>query len=180
MDGYGFHEGFFSRHRYVDEQIVPAHLSSYARRIFDQGLGRSIWFSAGADVERIAAMIAAFPQARQADLWIGIGVACGYVGGVDRATIEALRERQAHIDPKWRWARHLWRRGESELATRCLILTWRAGSYGVSPARERPTSLMSPLKCPPMVQNQPMRSCSSDFWLNLLSGQDLLQHKEVI
>lgn len=91
MDGYGFHEGFFSRHRYVDEQIVPGHLSSYARRIFDQGLGRSIWFSAGADVERIATMIAAFPQARQADLWIGIGVACGYVGGVDRAAIEALQ-----------------------------------------------------------------------------------------
>ena len=87
MDGYGFHEGFFSRHRYVDEQVVPAHLSSYARRIFDQGLGRSIWFSAGANVDRIAAIIAAFPQARQADLWVGIGVACTYVGGVDRAAI---------------------------------------------------------------------------------------------
>jgi hypothetical protein len=91
MDGYGFHEGFFSRRRYVDEQVVPAHLSRYARRIFDQGLGRSIWFSAGANVDRIAAIIAAFPSARRADLWVGIGVACGYVGGVDRAAIEALQ-----------------------------------------------------------------------------------------
>ena len=100
MDGYGFHEGFFSRHRYVDEQVVPAHLSSYARRIFDQGLGRSIWFSAGANVDRIAAIIAAFPQARQADLWVGIGVACTYVGGVDRAAIEALHRAAGPYGPQ--------------------------------------------------------------------------------
>jgi Protein of unknown function (DUF1702) len=100
MDGYGFHEGFFSRHRYVDEQVVPAHLSSYARRIFDQGLGRSIWFSAGANVDRIAAIIAAFPQARQADLWVGIGVACTYVGGVDRAAIEALQRAAGPYGPQ--------------------------------------------------------------------------------
>jgi len=92
MDGYGFHEGFFSRRRYVDEQKVPAHLSRYARRIFDQGVGRSIWFSAGANVDRIAAIIAAFPEARQADLWVGIGVACTYIGGIDRITIEALQQ----------------------------------------------------------------------------------------
>ncbi|MFL5655788.1 MAG: DUF1702 family protein [Ktedonobacteraceae bacterium] len=100
MDGYGFHEGFFSRHRYVDEQVVPAHLSSYARRIFDQGLGRSIWFSAGANVDHIAAIIAAFPQARQADLWVGIGVACTYVGGVDRAAIEALHRAAGPYGPQ--------------------------------------------------------------------------------
>src|SRR5947209_11308637 len=91
MDGYGFHEGFFARKRYVDEKVVPAHLSPYARRIFDQGLGRSLWFSAGANVERIAALITTFPTSRQADMWVGVGVACAYVGGVDRAAIEALQ-----------------------------------------------------------------------------------------
>ncbi len=92
MDGYGFHKGFFSRRRYIDEQAVPAYLSSYARRIFDQGLGRSVWFSAGANVEQIAATIASFPASRQADMWVGIGVACTYVGGIDRATVEALQK----------------------------------------------------------------------------------------
>jgi hypothetical protein len=92
MDGYGFHEGFFSRQRFVVDQLVPAHLSSYGRRVFDQGLGRSIWFSAGADARAIATTIASFPAARQADLWVGIGVACAYVGGVERSTIEALRQ----------------------------------------------------------------------------------------
>ncbi|HLZ63922.1 MAG TPA: DUF1702 family protein [Ktedonosporobacter sp.] len=100
MDGYGFHKGFFSRRRYIDEQVVPAHLSPYARRIFDQGLGRSIWFLTGANVGRIATTIAAFPAARQADLWVGMGVACTYVGGIDRAAIEALRQAAGQYTPQ--------------------------------------------------------------------------------
>lgn len=99
MDGYGFHEGFFARQRYVDEQVIPAHLSRYARRIFDQGLGRSIWFTGGANVERIVTIIAAFPSARQADLWVGIGVACAYVGGIERAAIEALHRAAGPYGP---------------------------------------------------------------------------------
>ncbi|MFL5664836.1 MAG: DUF1702 family protein [Ktedonobacteraceae bacterium] len=91
MDGYGFHEGFFAYRRTVKQQEVPEYLSSYARRVFDQGLGRSLWFSVGANVERVVATISAFPPERQIDLWSGVGLACGYTGGVDRATIEILR-----------------------------------------------------------------------------------------
>lgn len=100
MEGYGFHKGFFSGRRYVDEKVVPTYLSPYARRIFDQGLGRSIWFLAGANVKRIAATLAAFPVSRQADLWVGIGVACTYVGGVDRAVVEALQEVAGPYEPQ--------------------------------------------------------------------------------
>ncbi len=92
MDGYGFHEGFFARCRTVEKQEIPAHLSSYARRVFDHGLGRSIWFTVGANVDRVVATIASFEPERRADLWSGVGLACGYTGGVDRATIETLRE----------------------------------------------------------------------------------------
>ncbi|GLF93020.1 DUF1702 family protein [Streptomyces yaizuensis] len=91
LDGYGFHEGFFKQRRFVERQRVPAHLSPFARRVFDQGIGRSIWFTSGAHPGRITATIAAFPVHRQGDLWLGTGVACGYVGGVDRATVKALR-----------------------------------------------------------------------------------------
>ena len=91
LDGYGFHEGFFSTERYIKKQEVPAHLSPYARRVFDHGLGRSIWFTSSTNVERVAATIATFPDARQADLWSGIGLGCGYTGGADRTAIEALR-----------------------------------------------------------------------------------------
>lgn len=91
MDGYGFHEGFFHPDRHVARREVPKHLSPYGRRVFDQGVGRSIWFGSGASAARIAATIGAFPTERHGDLWLGIGVACTYVGGVERETIEDLR-----------------------------------------------------------------------------------------
>lgn len=91
MDGYGFHEGFFKPQRHVVEQRVPGHLSSFAARVFDQGIGRSIWFRSGAEVEVIASTIDSFATRRHADLWLGVGVACGYVGGVDREAVVALR-----------------------------------------------------------------------------------------
>jgi hypothetical protein len=91
LDGYGFHEGFFVRRRYVEKQEVPKHLSAYARRVFDHGLGRSIWFICSTNIARVAATVATFPTSRQADLWSGVGLACGYTGGTDRTAIEALQ-----------------------------------------------------------------------------------------
>jgi len=91
LDGYGFHQGFFARPRFVDHQQVPGFLSPFGKRIFDQGVGRSIWFTAGADINRISADIAAFAPRRHADLWVGVGVACSYVGGLPRSDIIDLR-----------------------------------------------------------------------------------------
>ncbi len=91
VDGYGFHEGYFHASRYVDQQAIPRGISDYARRVFDQGLGRSLWFVNGADVNHIPVTIAAFCPSRQADLWSGVGLACAYAGGVERSSIDALR-----------------------------------------------------------------------------------------
>lgn len=91
VDGYGFYKGFFSRQRYLKEQEIPAHLSPYARRVFDQGLGRSIWFATGENVDQVVATIASFPETRQADLWSGAGFACAYAGSpMERQALEAL------------------------------------------------------------------------------------------
>ncbi|MBV9020081.1 MAG: DUF1702 family protein [Ktedonobacteraceae bacterium] len=90
IDGYGWRYGIFSRHSSIEEKTIPAHLSPYARRVFDQGLGRSIWFSTGANVDHIATTLATFPLERQPDLWSGVGFACAYAGGVDRMDIETL------------------------------------------------------------------------------------------
>jgi hypothetical protein len=92
IDGYGFHQGFFARKRFVERQEVPVRISPFALTIFDNGLGRSIWFSSGTDVERVAATISAFPPSRQPALWSGVGLACGYTGGAARSTVESLRE----------------------------------------------------------------------------------------
>ncbi|MBM7845194.1 DUF1702 family protein [Herpetosiphon giganteus] len=93
IDGYGFYEGFFNAQRTIERQYISDRLSGYAARAFDQGLGRSLWFATGANVERISAAIATFPAIRQPDLWSGIGLACAYAAGVvDRAAIESLQE----------------------------------------------------------------------------------------
>jgi hypothetical protein len=95
LDGYGFHQGFFYTHQYVGCQQAPRGLSPHAARVFDQGLGRSMWFSQGADSARIAVAISAFPKSRHSDLWSGAGLAASYAGGVGRGVLEDLRERSA-------------------------------------------------------------------------------------
>lgn len=94
-DGYGFHEGYFNWPRYVEEQKTPNRLSPQALRAFDQGLGRSLWFVEGADVDRIPITIGRFAPHRRADLWSGIGLACSYAGGVNASAIAALRSAAA-------------------------------------------------------------------------------------
>lgn len=91
MDGYGFHEGYFNWRRAIERQAVPDHLQGYDRRVFDQGLGRSLWFVEGADVARVSSTIASFASERRADLWSGAGLACAYAGGMDQAGIEEMR-----------------------------------------------------------------------------------------
>jgi len=90
LDGYGFRYGIFARQRSIVERAFPEHLSPSGRRVFDQGMGRCIWFANGADPVRIEAIIHPFPEARQADLWSGVGFACAYAGGADRAMVEML------------------------------------------------------------------------------------------
>jgi len=92
VEGYGFHEGYFSWPRAIQAQTIPNHLRAYARHVFDQGLGRSLWFVAGADVAHLPQIIAGFPSSRQADLWSGVGLACAYAGGRERDALEALRQ----------------------------------------------------------------------------------------
>ncbi len=91
LDGYGFHEGYFSWRHFIQDQ-KPPHLSGYALRAFDQGLGRSLWFVKGADASQIIATIDAFPSSRQSDLWSGVGLACAYAGGGGREVMQALYE----------------------------------------------------------------------------------------
>jgi hypothetical protein len=91
VDGYGFHEGYFNWPRYIERREIPTRLDDYGRRVFDQGLGRSMWFVKGADVATVASAINTFPFTRRDDLWSGIGLACAYAGGCERKAIESLR-----------------------------------------------------------------------------------------
>ncbi|WP_328993729.1 DUF1702 family protein [Kribbella sp. NBC_01245] len=99
-DGYGFHEAFFKRRRYVEQHAVPTRLSHYGRRFFDQGIGRALWFSGGASVDRVIRQIAGFPVARHADLWSGVGLASAYGGGADAEELRSLLDRVRLFQPQ--------------------------------------------------------------------------------
>jgi enediyne biosynthesis protein E2 len=96
-DGYGFHKAFFDPLTWIERRrsgeiyrwfSTPA----YIPRAIDQGIGRAIWFYHDADVERIAATVAHFPKARQADLWSGVSLAATYAGGIDQSGLRRLLE----------------------------------------------------------------------------------------
>jgi hypothetical protein len=99
LDGYGFHEGFFRWPRSVERREVPRKVRGYARRGFDQGLGRSLWFVEGADAGRIPRTVATFDADRRADLWAGVGLAAAYAGGARREGVEALRRAAGEHAP---------------------------------------------------------------------------------
>jgi len=88
LDGYGFHEGFFHARRTIVGCRRPRRVRGDAGRVFDTGVGRSLWFVYGADPDAIAAAIEAFAPERRADLWAGSALACAYAGGVSGETIE--------------------------------------------------------------------------------------------
>ncbi|MFH5209778.1 DUF1702 family protein [Antrihabitans spumae] len=90
VDGYGFHGGFFERRRYITKTARPNHLSTQCHSLFDQGLGRAIWFSSGARIDRAAETVARFQPDRHGDLWNGVGMACAYGGGTDQAGLDRI------------------------------------------------------------------------------------------
>jgi hypothetical protein len=101
LDGYGFHQGYFAPRRHLYAACAPGRFGGYALRAFDQGLGRSLWFAAGADPDAITLRLRSFPAARLPDLWSGLGLAATYAGGATSGALEALRAA-AHD-----WAAHM-------------------------------------------------------------------------
>jgi hypothetical protein len=90
LDGLGFHEGYFHTDASLRQCVVPRGVKGSARCVFDAGLGRSLWFVCGADVEHVADHITRFDPGRRPDLWSGAGLACCYAGGATQAGIERL------------------------------------------------------------------------------------------
>lgn len=97
-DGQGFHNGYF----HGLTRATRRRPSGEWGRIYDQGLGRSLWFICGADPEGLCRFVAAQDPDRQDDLWAGIGLACVYAGGANAAGLDTLRRRSG---PSLRWLR---------------------------------------------------------------------------
>lgn len=99
IDGYGCHQAYFHRSRVIEGRGVPRRLRGYARRAFDQGLGRGLWFLEGGAAQGIGEVIGGFPAERRGDLWSGVGLAATYAGGIGREPLEALARAAAEWRP---------------------------------------------------------------------------------
>ncbi|OJF16225.1 DUF1702 family protein [Couchioplanes caeruleus] len=94
-DGKGFCEAFFATPRALDRWRTHARRCSAVCEIEYQGLGRSLWFRACGDPDRLAALVATMPVHHHADVWSGIALASVYAGGVGADTYQLLAERAA-------------------------------------------------------------------------------------
>ncbi len=103
IDGWGFHDGYFSPRRSFKSQDTSGRrrLAQDQARCYDQGLGRSLWFVECAVPERIDAVISMFDPPRREDLWSGVGLAAAYAGGCDTPELDELVSRsggaQGHL-----------------------------------------------------------------------------------
>ncbi len=95
-DGIGYYHALFKARRTVLGQILPNEVSASDRPGYDQGIGRRLWYICKGDVASLLQSIQSFDDYRQGDLWRGVGVACGYVGGSDRAVLEELGRSSAN------------------------------------------------------------------------------------
>jgi hypothetical protein len=89
-DGWGFHQAFFNAREVLERHSVERTARGMVRPIRDQGVGRALWFYAGADPARIATTIGNFPEQRRSDLWAGIGLAASYTGAQPADVVEKL------------------------------------------------------------------------------------------
>jgi hypothetical protein len=90
LDGYGFYDGTFRQRKTIMTPIIPDEIESKFLPGYDQGLGRSLWYTCKGDGEKISGMIRAFSSSRHEDLWRGVGIACVYVGGFDENILKDL------------------------------------------------------------------------------------------
>ncbi|MGN9839146.1 DUF1702 family protein [Nonomuraea sp. H19] len=83
VDGFGFQWSLTRADRMVGERTMPDLLTRAHCAVFDQGLGRLLWYHDCATPDDVAARIAGYPAGRRGDLWSGVGFAAAYTGGAE-------------------------------------------------------------------------------------------------
>jgi enediyne biosynthesis protein E3 len=90
FDGIGYFFGLFRGRRTIKHQQIPDLVNDEQLPGFDQGLGRRLWYLVKGNEDALAPCIQGFMLHRHPDLWRGVGVACGYVGGCEKNQLEKL------------------------------------------------------------------------------------------
>jgi hypothetical protein len=90
VDGYAFSLTYFNPKPTLVDKKYPRNINGYSKKVFDQGLGRSIWTVECMDVERVLEKIAEFDPDRHADLWQGVGLGTTYNGKPTESEVRQL------------------------------------------------------------------------------------------
>jgi hypothetical protein len=92
LDGYGYYEGIFRKRKSIISKQKFETEDYTAAAAYDQGLGRSIWYSTKGNIDIAKSTIATFPADRQKDLWRGLGIAITYVGGCNTDYLKKITD----------------------------------------------------------------------------------------
>jgi len=92
FDGVGYYYGLFKGRKTLKNKEIPATIEGDDLHGYDQGLGRRLWYMARGNVTELTTLVESFPACRHADLFRGIGIACGYVGGTEEDDLHYLCE----------------------------------------------------------------------------------------
>lgn len=98
-DGNGFSDFYFGFPSFLRKPDRLNRLQGYTRHAYAQGVGRSLWFVAGANANRISRWISVLPSSLHGDLWSGVGLACAMAGGADQFAIERLKSLSGDHQP---------------------------------------------------------------------------------
>jgi hypothetical protein len=90
LDGYGYYDGMFRSRASIRTKTIPEVISGNNLRAYDQGLGRSLWYSAKGNLALLIKSLEGFADSRMPDLWRGIGIAISYVGGCDTDLLKSV------------------------------------------------------------------------------------------
>jgi hypothetical protein len=82
IDGYGFHQGLFSRPLPKGSSFLK--LTADQHVAYYNGLGRSIWFAQNGSIANIHEAISKYPERDRKALWCGLGIACAFTDNIDQ------------------------------------------------------------------------------------------------
>jgi hypothetical protein len=95
LDGIGYYHALFKGRNTLKNKYVPAELEQQGLSGFDQGVGRRLWYMAKGNVQEAVNLLHGFPFERRGDLFRGVGIACGYVGGNSEKELRILEKLSA-------------------------------------------------------------------------------------
>ncbi len=82
LDGCGYFDALFRSRKTITNQIYPDLIPDEFLFAYYQGVGRQQLYSKEGDFLKIKECIFSFPLRFQGDMWRGVGIASGYVGGL--------------------------------------------------------------------------------------------------